>query len=80
MNRTVSKLLKKLALTNPYGVNSVSSEVGYTTSKMSGTTTVLKPGLKLTYRYLKKFYKLGHFTTADIRSEIAAHGSLDVPK
>ena len=77
------KLIKKLARTNPYAVkdNDAGTKYGRMKNVPMGTPDhrrpiVMSPGLRMTTKYIKKFYKAGHFTTADMRSEIARHEEL----
>lgn len=71
MRGKIAKLARKVALTNPYGVADIDGETKYGQSKMSPKTRVLSPGIRLSTKYIKRFYKQGKFTSADMRSEVA---------
>ena len=71
MNGRMAKLLRKVAKTNPYGVDNITNtKTLYQKSKRKDCIQ-LAPGLRLTYKYLKRFYKRGEFTAADARQELA---------
>jgi hypothetical protein len=70
MNGRIAKLLRKTARTNPYGVKNIDNpKTLYQKSKRKDCIQ-LAPGLRLTYKYLKRFYKRGEFTAADVRKEL----------
>ena len=70
MRGKTAKLLRKLAATNPYNVDNFTVETRY--AKQPLGNYIMNPGFRLSYKYLKKFYKLGHYNTATIREELAA--------
>ena len=70
MNGRIAKLLRKTARTNPYGVENIDNpKTLYQKSKRKDCIQ-LAPGLRLTYKYLKRFYKRGEFTAVDVRQEL----------
>jgi hypothetical protein len=71
MNRKISKLLKKVAKTNPYGVENIDNPRTLYQKSKSKDCIQLAPGLRLTYKYLKRFYEEGKFTAQDARDELA---------
>lgn len=73
MNGKTAKLLRRVAETNPYGVKEKDFDAEstlYGKHKNGTGTMVIAPGKRLTYKFLKKFYKQGKFTTADLRNEL----------
>jgi hypothetical protein len=74
MRGKTAKLLRNVARTNPYGVENMDGDEKtlYGKSKLDAGSIVIAPGFRMTYRYLKKFYKRGMFTTADLRNELQA--------
>jgi hypothetical protein len=65
MNGKTAKLIRKVALTAPYGNKGFDEEE--TKYVMRESTIMLAPGVRLTEKLLKKFYKQGKFTTEDLR-------------
>lgn len=72
MRGKISKLIRNVAKTDPYNVgkDKINAETKYGNSRR-GNFKVLAPGFKLTVKYLKRFYKQGHFTSNDLRENLA---------
>lgn len=72
MRGKTARLLRRVAKTNPYGDKRKSNddETLYKKSSLHDGSIVIAPGFRMTYRYLKKFYKQGRFTTTDLRAEL----------
>lgn len=77
MNGKTAKLIRKVAKTNPYGVKDIMAPTKYGRSKNSAGTQVLAPGLRLTTKFIKKFYKQRFVTASDLRTELEAASSLN---
>jgi len=72
MNGKTAKLIRNLARTNPYAVKDMDENAPLTYGIKRGTTDtrVMKPGFRLTAKYIKRFYKKGFITTDDMRKEL----------
>ena len=57
MNGKTAKLIRKVALTNPYKTEGHDEDTKYYLK--NGSVVTLAPGKKLTTKLLKKFYKMG---------------------
>ena len=72
MNGKTAKLIRKVALTNPYKSPGHDEDtVKYVTNNTNSSTIMLAPGKRLTTKLLKKFYKQGKYTTNDLRKELS---------
>jgi hypothetical protein len=72
MNGKTAKLIRNLARTNPYAVKDMDENAPLTYGIKRGTdhTRVMKPGFRLTAKYIKRFYKKRFITTDDMRKEL----------
>lgn len=68
MRGKTAKLLRKVAKTNPYNVKDITGKTLYNRAQV-GNNIILAQGFRLTYKFLKKFYKAGKFTTTELRAE-----------
>lgn len=78
MNGKTAKLIRKVARTNPYAVKDMDENAPLTYGIKKGTdrTRVMKPGFRLTAKYIKRFYKKRFVTTDDMRQELSAARTL----
>lgn len=69
MRGKTAKLLRRVAKTNPYKSEKFEENTLYSRHQVKNNI-LMSPGLRLTYKYLKKFYKRGNYTTNDLRKEL----------
>lgn len=69
MNGKISKLIRKVAETNPYEIEDNSKDTKYVLSPQ-GDCLLVAPGHRFTVKYLKKFYKSGKISAKDLKDEL----------
>lgn len=71
MNREISKLLRRVAKTDPFEFGEMSHDGGYIASP-NRHSLLTPPGEKMAYKQLKKMYKSGQITIEDLREILDA--------
>lgn len=73
MNGKTAKLLRRVAKTNVYDVANFKPEIKYMKHNVRGNVVLASECLRTSYKYLKKSYRNGDFTTKTLREELARH-------
>ena len=73
MRGKTAKLLRKVAATNVYDVKDFTHDVNYIRSNTRKNIMLAPESLRTTYKYLKKSYKKGGFTTRDLIVELESN-------